>query len=804
MAMSTLGIPIIRNGYLDQIFCAASNSTTATCVVTAANAEGVGSEHELSITSRDGGATWGPPVHLEPEANVTNSNAAIVVAPSGRLYALYSMNVDRIDAPACRQNCASRCCQSCHSGPHRRPAPAVGNGCRTDLLGHFVLKYSDNVGASWSEQRWDVPYPLTAIDRQNVFNGTVKMMWTVDQFKVRNGVAWLGFTKIGGFPQAPPQELFFLSSKNLLSESDPAKIKWQLAPDADHGLLPPFCPALRTDSHCGFFEEAHILPLRLGHYAAGRSAQGFLGVSSTADPTARSGWAPTTYARYWDPLRAPMQLVPLGTARANGLKHPRGPLLIKEVLPGKILLLFFNNRAGEPWVPALSGSQRNPYWISAGTEVAGTVLWSQPEVALFVRGTSIKDGTLLPDSEAGGYADFLWLRAPHETKASLHITETDKSVARIHRVDIGLLAGLWTQHNATQLAPRVAITIEASDSGRTLNRTVDFPSCRSNESSPGAGWSVALLLTNHAAAAAGQRLLDDRNSRGQGVWIEVAANGGLTLGVSDGNWMVNLSTDVAGSAALRAETPSRHVVVFAADASAQIMSVLVDGVLCDGAGVALRGFGWLPPLLAVVPASKRQLHVAVGYAGSLLKGHVWRRSLTTSEAVSTTRSLLKNDSFAGRAEEDAPEDATADRVDTTFGARRLRFDPDKGFFLNDLHVKIKGICNHQDFGGVGVAVPDRINAHRVRALKEMGANAWRCAHNPPNPELLDAADEQGMLVWDENRIYGPHDSYDRAGSSPPGHHPGYEVARRRCCHSVRPFTVTHRKSLYKTVQGAAE
>jgi beta-galactosidase len=43
---------------------------------------------------------------------------------------------------------------------------------------------------------------------------------------------------------------------------------------------------------------------------------------------------------------------------------------------------------------------------------------------------------------------------------------------------------------------------------------------------------------------------------------------------------------------------------------------------------------------------------------------------------------------------------------------------------------------------------------RVEKLKEMGANAWRCSHNPPMPELLDACDRLGMLVMDENRKLG--------------------------------------------------
>jgi beta-galactosidase len=36
----------------------------------------------------------------------------------------------------------------------------------------------------------------------------------------------------------------------------------------------------------------------------------------------------------------------------------------------------------------------------------------------------------------------------------------------------------------------------------------------------------------------------------------------------------------------------------------------------------------------------------------------------------------------------------------------------------------------------------------------MGCNAYRTAHNPPTPELLDACDELGMIVMDENRQLG--------------------------------------------------
>ena len=93
-----------------------------------------------------------------------------------------------------------------------------------------------------------------------------------------------------------------------------------------------------------------------------------------------------------------------------------------------------------------------------------------------------------------------------------------------------------------------------------------------------------------------------------------------------------------------------------------------------------------------------------------------------------------------------------DQTEIPFGIRSIRFDPDKGFFLNEKPVRIKGTCNHQDHAGVGTALPDRLHYYRVERLKEMGSNAYRTSHNPPAPELLDACDRLGMLVLDETRM----------------------------------------------------
>ncbi|HWA82008.1 MAG TPA: glycoside hydrolase family 2 TIM barrel-domain containing protein, partial [Fimbriimonadaceae bacterium] len=95
-----------------------------------------------------------------------------------------------------------------------------------------------------------------------------------------------------------------------------------------------------------------------------------------------------------------------------------------------------------------------------------------------------------------------------------------------------------------------------------------------------------------------------------------------------------------------------------------------------------------------------------------------------------------------------------DAVETSFGLRTIYFDPNQGFFLNGKRVELKGTCNHQDHAGVGIAMPDSLIDWRIRKLKEMGSNAYRCSHNPPAAELLDACDRLGMVVMDETRHLG--------------------------------------------------
>ena len=74
--------------------------------------------------------------------------------------------------------------------------------------------------------------------------------------------------------------------------------------------------------------------------------------------------------------------------------------------------------------------------------------------------------------------------------------------------------------------------------------------------------------------------------------------------------------------------------------------------------------------------------------------------------------------------------------------------------VNAQRVRLKGFCNHNDFTGVGVAVPPRINLYRAQALRWAGGNAWRMSHNPGAEPTYDILDRLGVLVWDENRQLG--------------------------------------------------
>ena len=275
--------------YCDQSYCVALRHGAqplwlCTITVSSTGLEGQAGMHVVSVRSTDLGSTWSAPVALE-RSNISNVYSTVVGPTAfGRVYAVYNANVGGL-----------------------RPSLVGG---RVDTMGDFYMRWSDDGGVSWSAERLLVPYRTTAVDRGNCFpghpevNGSVKMMWTVDQAKIREGTAYFAFTKIGTYPQGPPEEGFVLASSNILTERDANAVRWSLLPDGDHGLAPvtlgggPSCAFPARDKAC-VAEEFHIVPLfeTAGHFAVFRTTQGYLGATHTRDATARRGWVTAHYAQ---------------------------------------------------------------------------------------------------------------------------------------------------------------------------------------------------------------------------------------------------------------------------------------------------------------------------------------------------------------------------------------------------------------------------------------------------------------------------------------------------------------------------
>ena len=95
-------------------------------------------------------------------------------------------------------------------------------------------------------------------------------------------------------------------------------------------------------------------------------------------------------------------------------------------------------------------------------------------------------------------------------------------------------------------------------------------------------------------------------------------------------------------------------------------------------------------------------------------------------------------------------DEVQDTENISFGFRTLKYTCDKGFFLNGEQVKLNGVCLHHDLGCLGSAMNKNALRRQLELMQDMGANAIRTAHNMPAVELMELADEMGILVLSES------------------------------------------------------
>ena len=94
-----------------------------------------------------------------------------------------------------------------------------------------------------------------------------------------------------------------------------------------------------------------------------------------------------------------------------------------------------------------------------------------------------------------------------------------------------------------------------------------------------------------------------------------------------------------------------------------------------------------------------------------------------------------------------------DEYQTPFGIRTFYFDTDKGFFMNGKHYKLNGVCNHDDYAGLGNAIPKRIHYENIKQMADAGIIYLRGAHGARSPDEMDACDKYGVVVWAETRYF---------------------------------------------------
>jgi hypothetical protein len=382
----TTGYEIPSEGYADQPYIVKLHDGTWLCTMTTGKgSEGSGSQHIVSTRSSDFGRTWEPLTDIEPASGSEASWVMPYLTGCGRVYVFYTYNVENL-----REVIAST--------PYARK--------RVDTLGEYALKYSDDGGKSWSKKRWFIPVRKTGIDRANPYKGKVRFFWGVGKPIRHKGSMYLGFSKIRKFGKGfiEASESWFLRCANIDTERNPAKLEWQTLPEGEHGLKSPQGPIA---------EEVNLVSLSDGSlFCTYRTVAGHPCHAYSRDD-----------GKTWT---APAFM----TDKAGGklLNNPRAANFVRKLTEGPYkgrYIYWFHNHGGKDYFG------RNPAYLLGGVEKdspAGKVIhWGRPVAVLYDKDKKVRIS----------YPDFIW------DDGALHITETQKEVARVHRISNELLRKLW-------------------------------------------------------------------------------------------------------------------------------------------------------------------------------------------------------------------------------------------------------------------------------------------------------------------------------------------------------------------------
>jgi len=572
----TTGLPIPSEGYADQPYVVQTDDGAWLLVVTTGKGhEGEGGQHMISMRSIDQGRTWMNIIDVEPADGPEASYAVLLKVPYGRIYCFYDHNTDNV----------------------REVRMQDGSICtRVDSLGHYVFKYSDDHGRSWSAQRYDVPVRMFACDRENSYGGALKFFWNVGRPLLLTNEVLLVLHKLGSMDFSHSEGCFMRSS-NILTERDPDKITFETLPDGDVGLCAP-------DGGGEVAEEQSIVTLSDGYLCCiYRTQDGHPAVSYSRD--GGHNWKSPEY----------LTCFPGG----RRVKHPRAANFIWRCENGKFLYWFHNH--GGPSIKSDSfwdcWSDRNPAWLMAAREIEtpnGPMLeFTQPEILLYDNDPYV----------IMSYPDLI------ETDGRFWVTETQKALGRVHEIPTILMDGLFSQWEANQVA-REGLLLELVDNKATVTAMPRLPDFNKRDSSRldmsgmdlRSGFTIEVILTL-GTLVPGQAMLDSRRKDGHGLCLRTTDKGTLALVLNDGRSENSWDTDPG-----LLQPGQKYHITFVVDGGPKIITVIANGVLCDGGDTRQFGWGRFSPHLKNITGSET-LHISNQI--SLIR--IYNRALRTSEAV---------------------------------------------------------------------------------------------------------------------------------------------------------------------------
>lgn len=313
------------------------------------------------------------------------------------------------------------------------------------------------------------------------------------------------------------------------------------------------------------------------------------------------------------------------TYKGRRMRNPRAANFVWKCSNGKYLY-WFHNHGGKDY------EDRNPVWVCCGVEKntpEGLMIeWSEPEILLYGDDTFVRYS----------YPDLI------EDNGDIFVTETDKYMARSHKIPPKFLKNLFNYDKVQSIAQEGLILDITRVGKNPVNaampklpkfslRNLNAYDYSKFDTKSGVSLDLCVNLTS---LRPGQNLLDSRTACGKGLCVTTGEQADIQITLNDG---VSESCWRSEPQVLR-DAHLHHISIII-DGGPKIISFIVDGKFCDGGDKRQFGWGRFSSELRQINGSE-ELIIGKDVDGSVTAVKVYNRAIMATEAVGNFRATLKN------------------------------------------------------------------------------------------------------------------------------------------------------------------